>query len=254
MNDRASLIIKFLIFSFLILAGSCIGYKKSLYFQGDQQTIAPVKISETYKLRSRDIIQIKISTPDPESSQLLNIQSENVAVQAYAYFTDYYISDSGYVELPLTGKIFVKDFTLVEVDSIITRKAKEYFNFYTVDVKLASFKFSALGEFAKPGQYYVANENCTIYEALAIAGDASDFANKTKIQIIRSQADGSKKIMHLDLTDYSGFTQENFYIQPNDIIYIQPQKAKTDKQNIAYLTVGLAAFTTLLLILSRFNI
>lgn len=239
---------------FLLLAGtsSCIGYKKTLYFQGDQQMLAPVNISETYKLRKGDFIQVNISSPEPEKPEIVNAPNKSSIQGGAAYFTEYYVNDSGYVDLPLTGKVKVIGYSILQVDSLITVKAKDYLNFYTVDVKLASFKILALGEFKSPGQHYIANETCTIYEAIAIAGDATDFANKTRVQLIRTLSDGSKKIYHLDLTDYSGFNQENYYVAPYDIIYIEPQKAKVDKQNVAYITIGLAAFSTLLILLGRF--
>ncbi|WP_423169364.1 polysaccharide biosynthesis/export family protein, partial [Stenotrophomonas maltophilia] len=119
-------------------------------------------------------------------------------------------------------------------------------------IKLASFKFSALGEFQTPGQYFVPNETCTIYEAISIAGDAAEYADKEKVQLIRTLKNGTKKIYRINLTDYSSFTSDNFYLQPNDILYIQPQHAKVDKQNIIYVSIVLSASSLILLILSRF--
>ncbi|MBC7451485.1 MAG: polysaccharide biosynthesis/export family protein [Cytophagales bacterium] len=253
-KSRKFTLIPWFILLTVIGFSSCLGYKKSLYFQGEQLTMPPVNISETYKLRKRDIIQVKIFTPDPNSAELLNLSSTQVSTntQSEAYFNDKFVNDSGYVELPLTGKIYVEGYTIAQIDSLITVKAKDYFNIYTVDVKLASFRFTALGEFNDPGLYYVPNEYFSIYDAIGMANDATEYANKEKIQLIRTLPDGTKKIFHLNLTDYSGFTQENYYIQPYDIIYFQPQKAKVDKQNVVYLTLVLAGLSTVLLIISRF--
>jgi polysaccharide export outer membrane protein len=140
---------------------------------------------------------------------------------------------------------------MMQVDSLITLKATEYYSHVSVDVKLASFKFLALGEFKKAGQCFVSNESCTIYEAIAIAGDADDYANNQKLQLIRTLEDGSKKIYRIDLTDYSSFNSDNYFIQPNDVLYLQPQKAKVDKQNITYLSIALSTLSLVLLILSR---
>lgn len=243
---------KGIVFLFFTLMSSCIGYKKTLYFQGGQQTLDPPNLQYTYVLKKRDVVQIKISNPDTESKEVLSRQNELQGNPLSSYFTDYYINDSGYVELPFIGKMKLEGYTIMQADSLITQKAKEYYSYSNVDVKFASFKFLALGEFAKPGQYFVANETCTIYEALGIAGDAAQFADKKKVQLIRTLSDGSKKIYHLDLTDYSSFNSDNYFIQPNDIIYIQPQKAKTDKQNIAYISLAVSLFTVLTIVITRF--
>jgi len=231
---------------------SCISYKRTLYFQGAEETLAPPPISQTYKLRKHDILQINISNPDSESPAVL--AADGSAIQASveaAYFKDYYINDSGYVELPIIGKLKLVGYTICQADSVITLKAIEYYNNVVVDVKLASFKFIALGEFKKPGTCFVSNETCTIYEAISMAGDGTDFSDNRKFQLIRTLDDGSKKIYRINLTDYSTFTSANYYIQPNDILYLQPQKAKVDKQNTVYLSIGLSAASILFLILSR---
>jgi polysaccharide export outer membrane protein len=252
MNNRTSLYIKFLIGSFLLLAGSCIGYKKTLYFQGAAETLPPPKLTQTYTLRVHDIVQIKIANPDAENPAVLSGEQGNIQSNvADAYFRDYYINDSGYVELPVIGKLKLVGYTVFQADSLIAKKAVEYYSNVTVEVKLASFKFMALGEFTKAGLCFVSNETCTIYEAIAIAGDVTDFANNEKVQLIRTLEDGSKKIYHVNLTDYSSFTSDNYYLQPNDILYVQAQKAKVDKQNITYLSIGLSAVSFILVLLTR---
>ncbi|MGN6648248.1 MAG: polysaccharide biosynthesis/export family protein [Cytophaga sp.] len=230
------------------------GYKKTLYFQGEVQTIAPPNLKETYVLKKRDILQIKISNPDAESPEVLTPNTEGQIIAENAYFTDYYINDSGYVELPMIGKLKIEGYTLMQADSAISYKAKEYFSYATAEVRFASFKFLALGEFETPGQYYVSNETCTLYEAIAIAGDVADYANTEKVQLIRTLDDGSKKVYHLNLTDYSAFNSDTYYIQPNDIIYIQPQKAKVDKQNVIYVSIGMSALLFLTVVLGRLGV
>lgn len=239
------------VFSLLLLLNSCIGYKKTLYFQGDQQTLNPPNLNETYLIRTGDVLQIKVVTPDSESKNTLDVDPKQSFGGENAYFNNYYVNDLGEIEISLIGKVHVAGYSIKHIDSMLTEKVQGYSNYATVDVKFASFKFLAMGEFSEPGQYFVANETCTIYEAIGIAGDATMFSNKKKVQLIRTCSDGSKKIYTLDLTDYSTFTSDNYFIQPNDIIYIPPQRAKTDKQNITVLSLGLSMVSVLLLILTR---
>ncbi len=251
MGQKHSYFIKFIYFFILLIFSSCLGYKKTLYFQGDTPTLAPPNISLTYIIQKRDMLQIKISNPDAESREVLTPNNMTSMTAKEAYFTDYYINDSGYVELPFIGRVDLAGKTLMQADSIITSKANDYFKFALVEVKLASFKFLALGEFRSPGQYFVANENCTIYEAIGIAGDAGEYANKEKVQLIRTFKDGTKKVYHINLTDYSSFNSDNYFIQPYDIIYIQPQKAKVDKQNIVLFTLFLSSITLIITIVGQ---
>lgn len=252
--DYKNIKYKGIVFLLFILMNSCVSYKKTLYFQGDNVELPPPNLVETYTLKKRDIVQIQITNPEAENPQVLS--SDNTSTSSgieEAYFTDYYINDSGFVDLPIIGKVKLENYTLMQTDSLLSIKVKDYFPYGTVDVKLASFKFFAMGEFRLPGQYFVSNEICTIYEALAIAGDAGDFANKQNVQLIRTRKDGSKKIYRIDLTDYSSFTSDNYYMQPNDILYLQPQKAKTDKQNLQNITLGLAIVTTTFVIINFLN-
>jgi polysaccharide export outer membrane protein len=246
-----------------ILAGavlfftSCISYQKSLYLQGSTiDTIQrPISITSNYGLQPGDILQIDFFTPDPKSAQMLDIEKENsnMTNPASMYLNNASVSDSGYIDIPLAGKIYVEGFTVGQVDSILTIKAKEFFTYSSVEVKLAGFKFTAIGEFKKPGYTYVYNDRCTIFEAIALAGDATDLANKKKVVLVRSLKNGKDIVYPLDLTNYSVYNSPAFYIQPNDVIYIQPQKAKVDSRNIQLATLGFAAITTLLLIINYVN-
>jgi len=243
-----------IIFCIFLAMSSCVSYKKTLYFQGDESELPAPNLFETYTLKKRDIVQIQITNPEAENPQVLSPNTTSSSADAdNAYFTDYYINDLGFVDLPIIGKVYLENYTLMQADSILSAKVVEYFPYGTVDIKFASFRFFAMGEFKTPGQYYVSNEICTIYEAIAISGDAGDFANKEKVQLIRTLKNGSKKIYRIDLTDYSSFTSDNYYMQPDDILYLQPQKAKTDKQNLQNLTLGLAIITTTIVIINFLN-
>lgn len=238
----------------ILFFGSCISYQKSLYLQGNHpDTLTrPVSVSATYGLQPGDILQINFFTPDPKSAQMLDIEKKNtnVANPASIYMNNTSISDSGFVDVPVAGKIYVQGYTVKQVDSMLTIKINELFSYATVEVKLAGFKFSAIGEFKQPGYTYVYNNQCTIFEAISLAGDATDLANKRKVTLIRHTNSGKDLVYHLNLTDYSVYNSPAFYIQPNDVLYIQPQKAKVDSRNIQYITLGFAAITTILLVIN----
>ncbi|MFN8416245.1 MAG: polysaccharide biosynthesis/export family protein [Cytophagaceae bacterium] len=235
----------------LITVTSCLSYRKGLYFNDNITQLDPIPLSESYKLRVRDIIQVRISSPDIEDKVMSTNASGGSGATAQNtnfYFVDYIISDSGNVDLPIIGKINVQGLSIAQADSLITSVAHGYSSLYNVEVRFASFEVQFLGEFKKPGRQIIPNEYCTIYEAIGYGGDLTDYANKKLVKIIRSNQDGGKKIMIVDLTKYDAFTFDNYYIQPHDIIYVVPQKAKVDKQNLTLISFSIGIVSAVYLI------
>jgi polysaccharide export outer membrane protein len=242
----------FLFLLILLMLNSCIGYKKTLYFNAaDTMETSPDPLT-LYTLRPGDIVKVNFVTPDEMSSQMFDVDSKSVANASPAsiYMSNYSVDDSGYVDIPLAGKILAKGKTIMHIDSVITLKSEEYFKYSTIDVKLVSFKFLVLGEVKNPGYTFVFNNKCTIYEAIGLAGDATDYANKKKVTVIRKTPEGKDIVYHLDLTAYDVYNSPVYYIWPHDVIYIQPQKAKVDSRNIQYVTLGFAAISTVFLLIN----
>lgn len=241
------------VFLIITLMGSCLSYKKSLYFNdNDVTSIAPISLSESYKLRIRDIIQVKISSPDIDDKVISTSNNTSGTMSGQTtnyYFIDYLISDSGNVDLPIVGIVKVNGLTIRQIDSLITSMAHEYSSLYYVEVRLASFEISCLGEFKRGGKVLVANEYCNIFEAISLGGDLTDYANKKKMKIIRTNEDWSKTVIPVDLTKYDAFTYENYYIQPHDILYVESQKAKVDKQNLTIVSFSIGLISAVYLII-----
>jgi len=160
----------------------------------------------------------------------------------------YSVNDSGYIEFPIAGKIQVENFTIKEAKTRIETAIKEYLKEVTIVVKLVSFNITILGEVNHPGQFLIYKEKLNIFEALSLAGDLSDFANRNRVMIIRQTKNGST-IHRLDLTSKNILSSKYFYVMPKDIIYIQPLGIKQwGFQTFPYAIVFSAITTTLLLI------
>jgi polysaccharide export outer membrane protein len=222
-----------------------------MYFVGDVQVIKAIPLSESYLLRNRDLIKVQITNPTIDNSTITKIETNSTTNNNtnFPYFTDYMISDSGSVKLPVIGEVYVMGLTIKQADSLISKKYLEYSSFYEISVRFSSFEIQALGEFKRPGRIMINHEYCTIYEAIGFAGDLTEFANKKNLKIIRTNSDGSKKLIQVDITGYDAFTYENYYVQPHDILYVAPQKAKVDKQNLAVMSIALGLLTTVYLLI-----
>jgi polysaccharide export outer membrane protein len=150
--------------------------------------------------------------------------------------------------LPTVGKVKIKGLTLNQAKIEIEKGVQQYINNVSVQVKLISFKISVLGEVKSPGYYYVYNNQATIFEGLGLAGDIGDFGNRRKIKIVRQTPTGSEVAM-LDITDPNILKSKYYYLLPNDVLYVEPLKAKFARSNLQPLGVFFGGITAIAVIL-----
>jgi len=187
-------------------------------------------IPPKHHLEIGDILMVKVISRNEESNNLFNLetntnQSNPVLTAANLYLNGFSISQEGTIDIPNVGKIFVLNQTLEEAEQTILKKAEDYLINPFVVVKLANFQFTILGEVNTPGKYPVYEEGLTIYDAIAMAGDITDYGNLSNVKLIRSNKN-KKQIYHLNLTESNILTSNFYYLRNNDVIYIKPLKNK----------------------------
>ncbi len=235
---------------------SCIPTKDLVYFQGKPTSIKSIEkvVNAPYKLQVNDIIDIRIKAEDEKLVALFNrtlsqgIQGANQFTNENLYFSSYSINNQGIVRLPHLGELNVLGYTEKEVREKIEVELGKYFkdvNDIFVTVKLAGIRFTVLGEINNPGTLVLFQNQVSIVEAIANAGDITLTGDRKRVVIMRKNIEGTKKFT-LNLTEASMFNSELFYIQPNDIIYIEPLKQKAWGTG----TTGAQTFSTLLSVLS----
>ena len=215
---------------------SCVPKKKMVYLQSENDSPDSVFLYERidYKLQVNDIIDVKIVSLDDEVNKVFNSSTggnmSQVAQTANLgdlyYITGYNIDDSGNVYLPIVGAVNVVNKTLKEAQNAIEKKVDRYFSKYFLAVKLGGIRFSALGEFKRPGKYTILQNQATIFEAVALAGDLLMVASRHDVKIIRQYPEGTK-IHTINLLDKGLIHTPYYFIQPNDVIYVEPLKAKS---------------------------
>jgi polysaccharide export outer membrane protein len=215
---------------------SCVPKKKMVYLQSEDNNQDSVFLYERidYKLQVNDIIDVKIVSLDEEVNKLFNSNSasnsNSVAQTAnfgdLYYVTGYNIDDSGYVYLPIMGKVNVLNKTLSEASKEIDKHVLRYFSKYYLVVKLGGIRFSAVGEFRRPGKYTILQNQATIFEAIALAGDLDMVASRGDVKIIRQYPEGTK-IHTVNLLDKNLIHTPYYFIQPNDVIYVEPLPQKS---------------------------
>ena len=243
--------------SCIILLSSCYSNKRLVYFQGkkfsEKKPLVVENYPTVYRLQPNDILSVQIkSSVETEISNIFNVGSLQNSIMASPgtfFIEGYSIDREGYITLPVLGQLMVKDLSLNEVQQLIQTHADKYLNDATVIVKLTSFKVTVLGEVKSPGHYFVYNNQATILEALGMAGDLTSFGNRNNVKLIRQVPTGSQVAL-LDLTDPRLLQSEFFFLNPGDVLYVEPLRARTKRSNFEILSLVFSAVTTAVLILS----
>jgi polysaccharide export outer membrane protein len=243
----------------LVFVSSCIPTKKLVYFPDPQfntNELTPViNQANTYRLQPRDVLSVRIKTLDLESSAYFNLQPENAFFnynQASAYINGYSIDEKGNIDLPEAGPVNVAGLTVNEAQTKIHKAFANYLKKATIVVKLVSFKITVLGEVKNPGHYYIYNNQATLLEGLGLAGDMTEFGNRENITLVRQTHNGLGAVL-INLKDAKVLSSQFYYLQPNDVIYVQPLKAKNTRSNfnaLSVLSIGFGAISSIVLLLN----
>lgn len=184
---------------------------------------------EDYRLQRGDYIYIRIYSPNPEDLITYNGATSNQQISenrddATARLLLYLVSEDGTINYPYVGKLDVIGKTTREVKFLLEDVLRESISAFSVDVKLSNRSFSVLGE-SGSGRYQIPKEKLTIFQALAMSGDMTLYAKRSKIQVIR-QTEAGTIVKTFDLRSESLINSEYYYIQPNDVIYVPFDNAK----------------------------
>lgn len=244
------------LFIFLMLFCSCKAYKQVAYFQdlekegfSDQE----IKNYTTLKIQKDDLLSINISSIEPKAAAIYNLGSAGGVTAGSAGSSvaqdGYLVDQNGDVQIPTFGSIKVEGLTTAEAKALVTEKLTPFLGKPIVNLKLINFKISVLGDVAAPGVYPVQGERISFVEAISKAGDLSITGLRKNILLIR-ETEGVRKFIRLDLNDKNIFNSPYYYLQPNDVIYVQPSTAKyasvdNTTRNISFALSGLSILLVL---------
>ena len=223
------------IFFLLIFMAGCIPQKETVYLQ-DQSDEKGYEnpyhelttITERYELQPNDELYIQVNTSNPKLSEYFNPGrssggSNNRSSQSlYTYLVD----DDMNIDFPFVGKVNFEGCTVKEAKAKLEKALDPYVNDAHVKMRIANNSFVILGEIGNPGRIQMEKDQITIYEAIALAGDVRTFGKRKEIKIIRPEDDGYKTFF-VDLTDNNLVGSDEYYVYPNDLIYVRPMKAKS---------------------------
>ena len=222
--------VAFLFLLITVILSSCVPQKKIIYLQKQQEkdtaSIYAHKHPPDYRVQPRDNVYIKLFSLDEKSNLFFNKQTGQGSYNDYAndasiYLNSYSVSPDGYIDFPVVGRIMIKDLTISQIKDVLQKLVDEYLKETVVVVKMVNFKITILGEVTRPGEFTIYQDKINFFEAISLANDITDFGNRNKVVLIR-QVPGGSRVYKVNMLSDSFLKSDQFYLQPNDIIYVQP--------------------------------
>ncbi|MFA5329744.1 MAG: polysaccharide biosynthesis/export family protein [Prolixibacteraceae bacterium] len=251
------LLILSLIIPFLAML-SCRSSKDLIYLRDAGNSEIIHGFPSEYTLKTGDILYVSIKSMSPEVNALFNPESsmDGTNGQAYmkystpsgAYLYGWELDAEGSFSLPMLGKIKVAGKTVPQTEDIVQKKADEYLKDAIVKVKLLNFKITVAGEVKGPGDYYIYNNSITVLEALAMANGNTDYASIKKIMVVRPVPEGERTYL-IDLSSKKAYLSEAFYLQPNDYVFVQPDRLKNFQLNSQAYSLFFSSLSLMLAVL-----
>lgn len=237
------------------LLSACVSHKKITYFNNiadSEQGQINFPEPPVVLLRANDVVEIEISSTSSETNQFFQRSGSDVDKE-YAGNT-YQIAKDGSIKLPLIGGVNIGGFDTDSAAVIIQSALLSYLQKPTVSVRLVSFRFTILGEVSRPGVYEVPTGQVSILEALGYAGDLTIYGMRENVMLIRNN-ENDKEYHRIDLNATNFMQSEYFYLKNNDVLYIEPSKGATSKDDNAYrilpLVISTLTFVVVLIGLSQ---
>lgn len=213
----------------------------------------------TLKIQHDDLLSIKITALDMEAALPFNIDpptgNQNLNAGIARPLIGYLVDSEGYIDMPVMGKILVAGLTFQELKEELIQQLGAYLKNPVIVIRFLNFRVTVLGEVATPSTFFMSNERVTLLDALGQAGDITPYGNRTNILVIREQ-NGEREFGRLNIQDREIFQSPYFYLQQNDVVYVEPLEEKTStvrdqtQRILPWLSV-ITSLTTLVITLSR---
>ena len=226
----------------ILVLGSCGSTKNVAYFQNaDYISYTASKMLYEAKIMPKDELTITVITTDPLAAMPFNLSVSSTLgpngqlSSSQGSLQGYLVDNKGNIEFPVVGTLHVGGLTKNQAETLIKGKVKPYLAANEnpiVTVRMASYRVVVTGEVNNPKVVTVPQEKMSIIEALAQAGDLTIYGKRENVLLIREAANGQKSTHRLDLTDANIINSPDYYLQQNDVIYVEPNKVKAQNSAI----------------------
>ena len=246
-----------MVVTMILMMVGCGSSKEVAYWQNiDSISLAASKGLYDAKIMPKDELTILVQTTDPVTSEPFNLRSTGQTSNK-DQITGYLVDNDGMINFPIVGKIHVAGLTKTECEDLIKSKIQPYLartENPLVSVRTSSYRITVIGEVNRPGVIPVATEKISLVEALAEAGDMTIYGKRDNVLLVREDKSGEKHKVRLNMNDANIINSPYYYLQQNDIVYVEPHKVKArntffgSNTSIFYSVIGITTSLVSLLI------
>ncbi|NEM97599.1 polysaccharide biosynthesis/export family protein [Pontibacter burrus] len=237
---------------FLLFISSCGPTRNLAYFSDlEEQTSYSEEIKNltVSKIQSNDLLSITVSSESPESDAQFN---RGMLAANDSKLEGYLVNEAGYIDFPVLGSIKLAGLTKQEAKEKLTAALQQYLKAPVVSIRNMNFRVTVIGEVNRPSTFTVPAEKISILEALGMAGDMTPFGKRENVIVMREEA-GTRTMVRLNLNKKDVLNSPYFYLQQNDVVYVEPDKMKQVQAstNTKFLAIITASVSLATIIISR---
>ena len=252
---------KYLAYLSILLLFSC-SQRNLVYFSDintDTDFSVPVGQITEPTIQENDLLSITVSSLNPESNLLFNVgvlvpsgDRANTVV-ANPINENYLVDKQGYINYPVIGKIQLKGLNKQQATDKMTQLVSDYVKDPIINIRFTNFKVTVIGEVQNPNSFIIPTEKVTILEAIGLAGDLTVYGKRENVLLIREK-EGLRTAIRLNLNDKNLLASPYFFLQQNDVIYIEPYKTKAIQADSNPRTFAIVSSALSLLIVAIVNL
>lgn len=222
----------------VVLCTSCASSKKVVYLQD----VVPLKqqvIEQKYEvyIHNDDLLAIMVNSKNPELALPFNMPMVTYQLGSQSApqqrVLGYLVDTNGDIDFPILGKLHVAGLTRLQLTDLIKQRLieEDLIKDPIVTVQFLNYKVAVMGEVNRPGSFNISGDRITLLEVLSMAGDLTIYGRRDRVAVIREK-DGKRTILFHDLRSADIFNSPCYYLQQNDIVYVEPNKSKAGQSEI----------------------
>lgn len=244
-----------LLFLSTLFTTSCINTRTATYFNdvNDATLSSNTPIPESI-IQKNDLLSISVSSPNPEASAPFNVPNSSAVTGGVNPASGYLVSADGMIQFPALGSIKAAGLSKEQLKENIAKKLleKQLLKDPIVSIRFLNFRITVLGEVKNPAVVSVPNEKISLLEAIGLAGDLTIYAKRDNVLIIREE-DGNKTLKRINLNNNELLSSPYYYLKSNDIVYVEPNKAKVAStgRSQQWLPVVVSGLSLAIIVLDR---
>jgi polysaccharide biosynthesis/export protein len=242
----------------ILVLSACVNTRSATYFNGVNDATLPstTRIPESV-IQKNDLLSVSISSLNPEATKIFNDQNTASAMitgTTPTMVSGYLVGSDGTIQFPLLGNLKAEGLTKNQLNESIVKKIleKQLLKDPVVSIRFLNFRVTVLGEVKNPAVVSVPNEKISLLEAIGLAGDLTIYAKRDNILIIREE-NGNTVTKRLNLNSNELLTSPYYYLKSNDVVYVEPNKAKvaTSGSGQQWIPIVVSGLTLAVIVIDR---